>query len=67
MAKKQYLDKTGLDILVAEIKSLLSGKASSSHSHSISDVNGLQNSLNSMEEDIGKKSSVQIVVWGADD
>ncbi|MBE5927590.1 MAG: hypothetical protein E7270_11605 [Lachnospiraceae bacterium] len=38
MAKKQYLDLTGLTTLVDEIKALLSGKANSSHNHAASNI-----------------------------
>lgn len=71
MAKKQYLDLTGLNTLVNEIKALLAGKASSSHKHAVSDVNGLQDSLNSAktytDQAVAQKSSVQIITWGVDD
>ena len=40
-----YLDSNGLTHLWSNLKTLLAGKANSSHTHAIADVNNLQTTL----------------------
>ena len=63
MAKKFFTDES-LTALTDAIKSFvtrsISGKADSSHTHSISDITDL-------EDGFSNSTQVQIITWGADD
>ena len=47
-----YLDSNGLTHLWSNLKTLLAGKANSSHTHTIADVNNLQTTLDGITESI---------------
>lgn len=45
----------------------LDDKASVTHTHEISDVNNLQSTIDTINNNVDKKSQVQIIKWGDDD
>lgn len=49
------------------LETVASGKADKVHTHEVSDINGLQTTLDTIEENIAQKSQVQIITWEADD
>ena len=58
-------DKLIKEHISSEIDSAVSTKASSSHTHAISDINDLQNTLDIIDESIDQKSKVQIAESGS--
>lgn len=45
----------------------IDGKADSSHTHEIADVNNLQSTIDAVNDTLAQKSQVQIITWEDDD
>lgn len=59
----RYYTEEEINTKVDELTTAINGKASSSHTHNMSDMSDLEDKINEIDESFSNKSLIQFVTW----